>query len=114
MDLEQLVRDAASAIILTDTTARQAASATAMATVDAAAGHLSAVRGEQGVRAARIDSVRERLASSGLLLKEERSGLEDTDITATVARMNAQQLSLEAAQAVFARLNRQTLFDLLG
>jgi flagellar hook-associated protein 3 FlgL len=114
MDLEQLVRSAADAVEIADKTTRAAATTGALATVEAAATHLSTVRGEHGVRAARIDSIRERLASSGLLLDEERTGLESTDVTATVARINAQQLSLEAAQAVFARLNRQTLFDLLG
>ena len=114
MDLKQIVRDAADAVEITDRTARTAASATSLAAIESGADHLSAVRGEQGVRAARIDSVRERLASSGLLLEEERGNLEGTDLTATIARINAKQLSLEAAQSVFARLNRRTLFDLLG
>jgi flagellar hook-associated protein 3 FlgL len=114
MNLEQLVRAAADAIEIPDKATRAATSTAALATIESAATHLSLVRGEQGVRAARIDSVRERLAASGLLLDEERGGLEDTDVTATVARINAQQLSLQAAQAVFARLNKQSLFDLLG
>lgn len=114
MDLEQIVRDAADAVEITDKTTRTAASATSLAAIESGADHLSAVRGEQGVRAARIDSVRERLASSGLLLEEERGNLEGTDLTATIARINAKQLSLEAAQSVFARLNQRSLFDLLG
>ena len=113
-DLEQIIRAAAAATEITDQTARTAASAASLTDIEAASDHMSAGRGEQGVRAARIDSVRERLAASGLLLDEERGGLEDTDIAATAARINALQLSLEAAQAVFARVNRQTLFDLLG
>jgi flagellar hook-associated protein 3 FlgL len=40
--------------------------------------------------------------------------LEDTDLTAAIARLNAQQLTLDAAQAAFARINRRSLFDLLG
>ena len=114
MDLEQIVRNAADAVEITDKTTRTTASATALVTIESGADHLSSVRGEQGVRAARIDSVRERLASSGLLLEEERGNLEGTDLTATIARINAKQFSLEAAQSVFARLNRRTLFDLLG
>jgi flagellar hook-associated protein 3 FlgL len=114
MDLEQLVRAAADAVTIADKPTRMVATTTALATIESAATHLSGKRGEQGLRAARIDSIRERLASSGLLLDEERIGLEATDVPATVARINAQQLSLEAAQAVFARVNRQTLFDLLG
>ena len=114
MDLEQIVRNAADAVEITDKTTRTATTATALAAIESGADHLSSVRAEQGVRAARIDSVRERLASSGVLLEEERGNLEGTDLTATIARINAKQLSLEAAQSVFARLNRRTLFDLLG
>lgn len=114
MDLEQIVRAAADAVGIADKTTRTAASAASLAAIESGGDHLSSVRGEQGVRAARIDSVRERLASKGLLLDEERGNLEGTDLTATIARINAKQLSLEAAQSVFARLNRRTLFDLLG
>ena len=113
MDLEQIVRAAADAVEIADKAARTTATAGALAAVEAGADHIAAERGAQGVRAARIDSVRERLAASGLLLEEERGGLEGTDLTATIARINALQLSLEAAQATFARLNRSTLFDKL-
>ena len=114
MDLEQILRAAADAIEISDDAARAAASSAALAAIEAGGDHVIVARGEQGVRAARIDVARERIASSRLLLEEERGGLEGTDITATIARINARQLSLEAAQAVFARLNRSTLFDLLG
>lgn len=113
-DLEQIIRAAADATEIADKTQRTAASAAALTDIEAASDHMSAVRGEQGVRAARIDSVRERLASSGLLLDEERGGLEGTNIEETVARISALKLSLDAAQAVFARVNQRTLFDLLG
>ena len=46
--------------------------------------------------------------------KERRSGLEDTDLTETIARIQSKLLSLEAAQAAFARINRQSLFDLIS
>jgi flagellar hook-associated protein 3 FlgL len=82
--------------------------------VEAGDSHVSSVRGEHGVRAARIDAVRERLEAGSLQIEEERSGLEDTDISRVVAQINAKQLTLEAAQAAFARINRNTLFDLLG
>lgn len=114
MGLEQMVRAAADAIEIADDASRAAASTAALAAIEVGAEHVTVARGEQGVRAARIDSARERLAASGLLLAEERGGLEGTDVTATIARINAKQLTLEAAQAVFARLNRSTLFDLLG
>ena len=47
-------------------------------------------------------------------ISEERSSIEDTDLAATIARVQTNQLSLDAAQSLFARINRRTLFDLLG
>ena len=71
------------------------------------------MRGEQGSRGNRIDNLVERMADNGLQLEEERSAIESTDVTAVVARLQAGQLTLEAAQAVFARVNQNTLFDIL-
>ncbi|HTU13322.1 MAG TPA: flagellin [Allosphingosinicella sp.] len=112
-DLAQIVTDAAAAIELADPTTRQAAVATAVDEVNAAIEHVATQRGEQGALANRVDQLLERQADTGLQLAAERSGLEDTDIHAVVARISAQQLSLDAAQAVFARINQSTLFDIL-
>jgi len=113
-DLAQILYDAADAMELSDPVQRETLGAAALDDIVNAVDSIAVARGDQGVRAARLDSARERFASSGLVLAEERSNLEDTDITATVAKLQAKQLSLEAAQAVFARINKQTLFDLLG
>ena len=91
-----------------------AAIASSMTAVQGAQGRLTDARGEHGSRAALIDQVRERFLASGLALKSERSDIEDTDVTEATPRMNAAILTLEAAQASFVRINRQTLFDLLG
>lgn len=88
--------------------------ADALAATNAAGDHVVAAWGEQGARGTRLDALLERNEQLGLDLAEERSGVEDTDIQEVVARIQAQQLSLDAAQAVFARINRATLFDLLG
>jgi flagellar hook-associated protein 3 FlgL len=40
--------------------------------------------------------------------------LEDTDLSAAIAKLNSQTITLEAAQAAFARINRRTLMDILG
>ena len=112
-DLAAIVSDAAAALETADPTARAAAVATSVDEVKAAVGHVAAQRGEQGALANRVDALLERQADSGLQMEEERSGLEDTDIQAVVARLSSQQLSLQAAQAVFARVNENTLFDLL-
>ena len=113
-DLAQILYDAADALELADGAQRDTATGTALDDIVGAVDKLALARGDQGVRAARLDSARERFANSGLILAEERSKLEDTDVPSTVAKLQAKQLSLEAAQAVFARINRQTLFDLLG
>ncbi|WP_380872561.1 hypothetical protein ACFB49_34860 [Sphingomonas sp. DBB INV C78] len=113
-DLAQLINDAADAIELTDKAERELASAASLDEVVLAVDNTAIVRGDQGVRAARLDTARERFASSALLNSEEAGKLVGTDIPETVAKLQAKQLSLDAAQAVFTRINKQTLFDLLG
>jgi flagellar hook-associated protein 3 FlgL len=112
-DLAAIVADAATALEITNPAARKAAVATSVDEVAAAVTHVSTQRGEQGALANRVDQLLERQADSGLQLTEERSGLEDTDVQAVIARLSSQQLSLQAAQAVFARINENTLFDIL-
>lgn len=112
-DLAAIVSDAAAALEIADPVARKAAVATSVAEVEAAVDHVSTQRGEQGALANRVDSLLDRGAETGVQLASERSGLEDTDIQAVVARLSSQQLSLQAAQAVFARINENTLFDIL-
>ncbi len=108
-DIATTLRDAATGII-TNTAGRAAA----LIDVTAASDHLSAVRGEQGARAARFDALRDRLIDSATVLTEERSSIEDTDIAAAIARVQTDQLALDASRSLFAQINRRTLFDLLG
>ena len=112
-DLAAIVADAAAALAISDPVARRAAVATSVDEVAAGVAHVSTQRGEQGALANRVDALIERQADAGLQMADERSSLEDTDIQAVVARLGAQQLSLQAAQAVFARVNQNTLFDIL-
>jgi flagellar hook-associated protein 3 FlgL len=112
-DLAAIVSDAADALEITDPTARKTAVDASVDEVAAAVGHVASQRGEQGALANRVDQLLEQKADTGVQLAEERSGLEDTDIQAVVARLSAQQLSLQAAQAVFAKVNQSTLFDIL-
>ena len=67
----------------------------------------------EGALAARIDQLISRQADNGLQLNEERSNLESTDVTAAIAKLQSKQLTLQAAQAVFSRINASTLFDVL-
>jgi flagellar hook-associated protein 3 FlgL len=112
-DLAAIVAAAADAIEEPDPTLRAAAVGTSLDELRAAADHVSAARGDQGARGNRIDQLLESLASSGLQLSEERGAIEATNMVEVVARLQARQLTLQAAQAVFARINQSTLFDIL-
>ena len=109
----QLLNDAAAALEEPDPALRQAATDSSLVELKAAVEHVATVAGHQGVRATRIDAMQDRAVESALQLEEERIGLEATDVRETVARLQSKQLTLEAAQAVFARINQTNLFDLL-
>lgn len=111
-DLAAIVTAAANAVELPDAT-RAAAVEAALIDVGSAMTHIQSKRAEQGARGNRFDQLLERQADTGLQLTEERSALEDTNIIETTAKLQARQLTLDAAQAVFARVNQNTLFDLL-
>ena len=57
---------------------------------------------------------RDALAWSKYLDAALEDFIEDTDIVSATAKLNAQTITLEAAQAAFARINRRSLFDILG
>jgi flagellar hook-associated protein 3 FlgL len=112
-DIAAIVSAAADALSLTDPVARETALATSADDVNAAVEHVATARGEQGALGARIDQLAERQADSALQLGEERTDLESTDVTAAIAMIQSKQLTLQAAQAIFARVNSSTLFDIL-
>lgn len=112
-DLAAIVRAAADAIEEADGTVRSARVNECLGDISSAAGHISAMRGEQGARGNRIDALIERLSQSEVQLEEERSAVESADVMKLVAQLQARQLTLQAAQAVFTRVNQNTLFDLL-
>lgn len=112
--LADIITAAAAALEEPDPTLRQTATTAAIADLGTSVSHLAAARADQGVRAARIDAVREQLVTVGTRQTEERSGLEDTDVAEALAKVSAMKLSLDAAQAVFSKINKGTLFDLLG
>ena len=112
-DLASIMADAADAIEEPDDALRAAATGVAMDEIAAAVAHVAAARGDQGVRANRIDELRERFKLSETSLEEQRGALEGIDLVEAMARLQGRQLGLQAAQAVFARVNQNTLFDLL-
>lgn len=113
VSLAQQLRDAADALEISDPVARRAAYGQSIQKLNDMVEHIATVRSDIGVRGGRLDALENRLAEQQIELTAERSGLEDTDITEAVARLNSQQLTLEAAQAAFARISKRTLFDIL-
>ncbi|MGZ8282942.1 MAG: flagellin N-terminal helical domain-containing protein [Allosphingosinicella sp.] len=112
-DLVSLIRDAAAAIVDPDSTTRAAATNISLAELDDAVRVVARAQGEQGTRGQRIANLLERIAENELTAEEERTAIESTDVMEVVARLQSRQLTLQAAQAAFARINSTTLFDLL-
>jgi flagellar hook-associated protein 3 FlgL len=108
-DLAQIVRDAATAL----RSGLPAATDLALDTLDTATADATNALARIGQTGRELEDLRELTASKQIEWEAERSGLEDTDLSEAIARLNLQTLTLEAAQSVFARLNRQTLFDLI-
>jgi flagellar hook-associated protein 3 FlgL len=113
VDIVAALDAAAAAVVLADPAARQAAVNGSLGTLDGALSQVANARADQGTRASRLDDIRDRLAESGLQLEEQKSGLESANISEIVARISAKDLNLKAAQAIFARVNQSSLFDLL-
>jgi flagellar hook-associated protein 3 FlgL len=111
-DIAAIISDAADAILEPDAT-RSASVDLALAEMDAAVAGITKAQGEQGTRGKRIDNLLERLAEFSLQAEEERTSIESADVMEVIARLQARQLTLQAAQAAFARINSSTLFDIL-
>ncbi|NWK97080.1 flagellin [Sphingobium lactosutens] len=94
-------------------TGDDAAIATSLEGVKAAQTHITVEQTKQGVRSDRLETIGERLTNVDLNLTERRTDLESTDLQEVIANVKAQLLQLEAAQSAFARINQQTLFDLI-
>ena len=82
--------------------------------LDAGLNHVIQQQSVQGIRGDRLTAVEDLVGGASPDLTDRRSSLEDTDLTEVFARIQSKLLSLEAAQASFARINRQTLFDLIS
>jgi flagellar hook-associated protein 3 FlgL len=111
--LQQILSDAADAVEGNSAT-RAADIQISLDSIDAGSAHITQVRSDQGVRAARFDQAKDDLDSSGENLSEERSGLESTDLTYALSEFQSKQTALQAAQTLFAQSNKTSLFDLLG
>ena len=113
IDIVATIDAAAAAAVEPNPSLRSTAVAASLSALDGAARQVANAHADQGLRAARLDKIQNQLADFSIQHEEQRSELESTDVTATVAKLQSRQLSLEAAQGIFARVNRSSLFDLL-
>ena len=86
---------------------------TALDGIKAGQEHIVIEQAKQGVRGDRLDVIADRLTAIDLDLAERRQSLEATDLAEVISSVKAKLLQLEAAQSAFARINQQTLFDLI-
>jgi len=110
VSLSQMVRDAATAL----RSGSAPAIGASLTTLDTGVTKTADALGDIGQRGRRLQSLQEASRAHDIDLASERTDLEATDISEAVAKLNAQTLTLEAAQAAFARINRRTLLDLLS
>ncbi len=103
------IRDAATAVAA----GNKAAIGTSLDALSTAIGHVADEHAKLGLAGGRLDRIGDGLAARGITLKDERSVVEDTDLDVAIAQLNAQDLTLTAAQAAFAKINQRTLFDIL-
>lgn len=113
IDVLAVINAAAAAVVDPDPAARSAAMRTSLDALDEAAGQVLRARVDQGLIATRLDDIKERLENSALDLIEKRSAIEGADIGAVIARLQANQTNLQASHAIFAKLNKTSLFDLI-
>jgi len=112
--MSDILNDAADALEEPDPTLRAAAINAGITAIGQGADHIGAVRADQGVRGQRFDDAKAGLQNDSDSLAEERIGLQQTDLTYAISEAQAKQLSLQAAQALFAQTNKSSLFDRLG
>lgn len=112
--LSDILTAAADSLEQTDPDLRAKAIDISITDIDAGAAHMTVTRADQGLRAQRFDDAKEQLLASGAGLKDERDGLEQTDLTYAVSEFQAKQVSLQAAQSLFAQTSKTSLFNLLG
>lgn len=107
--LDDVLQAAIDAVRSGDSTALKTSLTDSRAALD----HVIVAQSIQGVRQQRIDDITQRLTNKKLDLTERRSGLEDTDVGEVITKLQSKLTTLEASQAAFARIGRQSLFDLL-
>ena len=94
-------------------TSVDAGAATAETKLADASAQISGVQASLGARAARVELDQASLKQAGIDREAVRSGLEDTDVTATITELQKTMTILSATQASFTKLQGLSLFDYL-
>lgn len=81
--------------------------------VDAAIERMTTMLTRQGVTSNTLEDVRVQYEDNRLALTERRSQIEDTNVTEAITRLQSLSTSLEAAQAIYARIEQRSLLDFL-
>ena len=102
-----VIEDFSNALATNDTTGIQRS----LGEVDELSATLSTSLADVGSRQNVVESQRDVLADTKLRYKSVLSNAEDLDYTSAVTKLSAELLSLEAAQASFAKISQLTLFD---
>lgn len=87
--------------------------ASAIPTLDQAAGRVLDARARMGVHLQELDSLSALVSGTSLQHAQELSRLTDLDYAEAVTRFASQQAALQAAQQSFLRVSNLSLFDLL-
>ncbi|WP_420605829.1 flagellin [Novosphingopyxis sp.] len=82
--------------------------------LDNALDHMTSLLTEQGVARGRLESARNQFLESRIVLAERRKEIEEVDVSEAITRLQALDISLQAAQAVYAKINQRSLLDYLG
>jgi len=107
--LSTSLRDAATAVAASN----KAGIDTALGTINGAIAHVADQNATLGLSGGRLERIGDGLSARSIEVADERQSIEETDLETAIAQLNAQDLTLSAAQAAFAKINRETLFDLL-
>lgn len=81
--------------------------------LNAAVSQVTDVRSAAGARSARLDLETSRLSDTATTREEERSSIEDTDLTSAITQLQKTSTVLQATQASFTKFSQMSLFDYL-
>jgi flagellar hook-associated protein 3 FlgL len=109
VSITQIMQNAINVVRTGTITERQKA----LSPLDNALGRMTETLTEQGVVRGRLDSARAQFDESRLVLAQRRKDIEEVDITEAITRLQALDVSLQAAQAVYAKINSRSLMDFL-